>query len=359
MTKVLIAPLDWGLGHATRCIPVIRELGRQHCTVLVAGSGDSLLLLKREFPHLGFFSLPGYDPRYPLNGSMVWAMATQLPRFLRVISREHREIERIIADEKVNLLISDNRYGCWSQKIPCAFITHQNNVLMPKRFGWLQLFVRQSSDMLINRFDFRWIPDYPGANSHAGRLTETAVSELIAKTAYMGTLSRFEPRNRPGKQYDVVAVLSGPEPQRTALEGTLVPQLKASGLRFMVIRGLPNEQVRGTDDRIVNFLASDELQDCLEAADLVIARSGYSTVMDMSALGKKVVFIPTPGQTEQEYLASRMMEKGIAFFMKQNEFHLSTALQQSILYAGFTPLPANLLLEKTISDFLLRVSSRP
>lgn len=352
MKKILVTPLDWGLGHAARCVPVIRELERQGCTVLVAGSGDSLTLLKREFPHLQFFFLSGYNPRYPLNGSMVWAMASQLRRFIHVISREHEEVERVIDDAKVDLLISDNRYGCWSHKIPCAFITHQCNIQMPQRFGLLQRFVRRSSDRMINRFDFCWIPDFPGEDSHAGVLTNACVSKLTTKTEYIGTLSRFTPRSRTGRKYDLVAVLSGPEPQRTALENIIIPQLKVSNLRFMVVRGLPNEPNRLVDERIVNFLGSDELQDCLEAADLVIARSGYSTVMDMSALGKKAVFIPTPGQTEQEYLAMRMMDKKVAFFMKQSQFHLPTALQQSLHYTGFTHSPKNVLLEKTISAFL-------
>jgi uncharacterized protein (TIGR00661 family) len=352
MTKVLITPLDWGLGHATRCIPVIRELERQGCAVTVAGSGDSLTLLKNQFPHLRFYFLPGYAPRYPVKGSMVWAMATQLPRFMRVINLEHRETGKIIEKEKVDLLISDNRYGCWSEKIRCAFITHQSNILMPKRFGWLQHLVRRASDRMINRFDLCWIPDFQGDHSYAGMLTELPATKWSAKTEYIGTLSRFKPQNPPGRKYDVVVVLSGPEPQRTALERIIVPQLRDSNLRFMLIRGLPNEHSSDTDDRIQNFLASNELQDCMEAADLIIARSGYSTVMDMSALGKKAVFIPTPGQTEQEYLSKRMMDKGIAFCMEQNEFHLSTALQQSKYYAGFTPSSKNLLLEKAISAFL-------
>jgi uncharacterized protein (TIGR00661 family) len=352
MTKVLITPLDWGLGHATRCIPVIRELERRGCPVIVAGSGDSLTLLKKEFPDLKFYFLPAYAPRYSVNGSMVWTMATQLPRFIRVINQEHREIEKIIEKEKVGLLISDNRYGCWSKKIRCAFITHQSNILMPKRFGWLQHLVRRASDRMINRFDLCWIPDLPGKDSYAGMLTDVSAAKWSAKVEYIGTLSRFQPQNQPARKYDLLVVLSGPEPQRTALERILIPQLKTSNLEFIVIRGLPDEKSKDPDDRILNFLASDHLQDYIEAADLIIARSGYSTVMDMSALGKKAVFIPTPGQTEQEYLSKRLMDKGIALCMKQNEFHLPTALQQSRHYTGFTPSPKSLLLEKAISAFL-------
>jgi uncharacterized protein (TIGR00661 family) len=352
MMKVLIAPLDWGLGHATRCIPVIRELEARGCSVLVAGSGDSLQLLKIEFPHLRFFRLPAYDPRYPKNGSMVWTMARQLLRFLRVISKEHMEIERIVENEKVDRLISDNRYGCWSKKIASAFITHQSSILMPKRFGWLQHLVRVSIDRMINHFDFCWIPDFPGEHSYAGLLAGGANNRWTTKKEYIGTLSRFERRSPLVRKYDVVAVLSGPEPQRTALERIVVPQLQNSALKFVVVRGVPNDQSPNADDRIVNFLSSAQLQECMEAADLIIARSGYSTIMDMAALGKKAVFVPTPGQTEQEYLSHRMMNQGVAFFMKQDAFDLTTAIRQSKLYTGFAPLPGNKLLEETVSRFL-------
>ena len=129
----------------------------------------------------------------------------------------------------------------------------------------------------------------------------------------------------------------------------VVPQLKASALRYRVVRGLPSVKTPQPDDRIINFLSSQELQECIEAADLIIGRSGYSTVMDMNALGKKAVFIPTPGQTEQEYLAKRLMEKGIAFYMKQNEFNLPTAFEQSRNFSGFSVLPKNSYLQNAVN----------
>lgn len=161
MKKALIAPLDWGLGHATRCIPIIRELQRQGCSVVLAGSGDSLVLLKKEFPQSPAYSLPAYAPRYPDRGSMVWTMCRQLPHFVKVISSEHRALKDVLLREKIDLIISDNRYGCWSHKIPSVFITHQSNVLMPQRFGWLQNVIRKLHGTLIDRFHACWIPDLP------------------------------------------------------------------------------------------------------------------------------------------------------------------------------------------------------
>src|SRR5690349_16337926 len=120
MKRVLVTPLDWGLGHATRCIPVIRALQERACVVMVAGSGASLALLKKEFPSLSFFTLTSYDPHYPPTGSMVLSMASQLPKFYRTIGKEHREIEKLIDEYRIDFIISDNRYGCWTKKIPCV-----------------------------------------------------------------------------------------------------------------------------------------------------------------------------------------------------------------------------------------------
>lgn len=353
MKRVLIAPLDWGLGHAARCVPVIRELKLQGCEVFIAGSGDSLVLLQREFPHLRAFGLPAYRPRYPRNGSMVWTMALQLPRFLKVISDEHRAVEGIIRQEKIDLLISDNRYGCWSSHIPAVFITHQSNIMMPRRFGWLQDLVRRLNEQMMRRFSVCWVPDFPDKHSLAGELMLSGMPDLKIQTRFIGWLSRFERRESRLRKYDVVAILSGPEPQRTSLENIVMPQLKNSANSYRVVRGLPSLRLSPADDHAVNFLDSKDLQTCIESADLIIARSGYSTVMDLHALGKKAVFVPTPGQTEQEYLARRLKEKGIAFSMAQDKFDLKEALLQSENYSGFEPLSPDSRLREAVRSILI------
>jgi uncharacterized protein (TIGR00661 family) len=357
MKRVLVAPLDWGLGHATRCIPIIRELQRQGCAVVVAGSGDSLALLQREFPAITFRSIPGYEPRYPREGSMIVTMARQLPRFLRVIAAEHKAIGNIVGQENIDLLISDNRYGCWARKIPSVFVTHQSNVLMPERFGWLRHLVRPMSHYLIGRFDHCWIPDFPGDHSLAGDLIKFGDATRLPRIRYIGPLSRFRPGKPARARFDVVAIFSGPEPQRTLLENKVASQLERSSLTYRIVRGLPRLNTTPAGENVVNFLSSDELQECIESARLVIARSGFSTVMDMASLGKQAVFIPTPGQTEQEYLAQRLAEKNITFFMNQDEFDLQTALEQSKRYSGFRPLQEGPFLQEAISSLLSAVKA--
>ncbi len=343
--RVLVAALDWGLGHATRCIPIIRILLEQHCKVHLAGSGGSGALLRREFPELQFHNLPAYNPRYPKGGSMVWRMALQLPRFMSVIRQEHRILEEIVRECAIDLVISDNRYGCWSANVFSVFITHQSNILMPRRFGWLGPLVRIWNRKLVCRFDSCWIPDYPGDKNLSGALTNFGQTDFHPNQSYIGALSRF--RHRPevsrSNDIDVLAICSGPEPQRSFLEEILRKQLTGSRYRFVLVRGvldgLPDETTeRG---RIVSFATTDELEELFARAATVVARSGYSTVMDLHALGKKAIFIPTPGQTEQEHLATNLLSKGVAFSMMQSGFDMQTAMHESLRFSGFKPGPAD------------------
>jgi UDP:flavonoid glycosyltransferase YjiC (YdhE family) len=310
MKNVLITPLDWGLGHATRCIPIINELLRRNCKVMIGGSGESLALLKEEFPSLKFIELPGYRPAYPLSGKMVWSMLTQLPKFLSTIKEEHQVIEDAVKGFHIDLVISDNRYGCWSSVVPSVFITHQLNILLPKRFKWLARYVEKFNHSLIKKFKVCWIPDFPDGRSLAGKLPSLGTNEHSLNVKYIGVLSRFTQASVSEIVYDVLCILSGPEPQRTEFERIAVLELARSGLRYYIVRGI----VGGNHDAPttfngVNFLKASELLNLIGQSECVLARSGYSTIMDMSKLGKKVIFVPTPGQTEQEYLAARLRAK--------------------------------------------------
>jgi uncharacterized protein (TIGR00661 family) len=346
--KVLIAPLDWGLGHATRCIPIIRMLIENSCTTFIAGNGNSLEVLKREFPGNKFFLLPAYDPKYPSRGSMVWKMLGQMPHFIRTVKNEHHALEKIVRENQIDIVIADNRYGCWSSKATSVFITHQSNILMPKRFGWLAGVVKKVNTTLMKKFDVCWIPDDP-QGSLAGELITFGKIPKNISTEFVGHLSRFIPSGEVTIIYDVVVVLSGPEPQRTLLENIIVPQLKKSTYKYFVVRGLPESESQSRDSHTADFLTSSSLQRIIESSRIIIARSGYSTVMDMASLGKKVIFIPTPGQTEQLYLAKKLKEAKIALSMEQMNFDFELAMQESKHYTGFPQRNlSNLLLEPAL-----------
>jgi uncharacterized protein (TIGR00661 family) len=361
MKNVLVTPLDWGLGHATRCVPIINELLKRDCNVFIGGCGDSLELLKKEFPALTFLQLPAYKPVYPSSGSMAFKILTQLPKFMSTIKQEHTVIEKIVKASNIDLVISDNRFGCWTSSIPSVFITHQTNVMLPKRFRWLAGIVRRMNLSLIRKFSSCWIPDYPDGRSLAGKLKSLGEKNLSIKVKYIGALSRFgQPKSRE-ILYDIVCVLSGPEPQRSALEKIALDGLSRSGLRYFVVRGIVGQQNDSVSKHNqVNFLIGSDLQAIIEQSECVLARSGYSTIMDLATLGKKAIFVPTPGQTEQEYLAARLKAKGIAFFAAQKNFDIMDAWTKSQSFTGFNQFPGDVHLLTDALDELVnpKISQR-
>ncbi|HTJ52331.1 MAG TPA: glycosyltransferase [Cyclobacteriaceae bacterium] len=329
--RVLITPLDWGLGHATRCIPIIRIFLARGFEVIIAGSGHSLGLLQQEFPQVKTFTLPAYNPSYA-SGSMVWQMARQLLKFIRAIRNEHKNLQQLIVDEKIDMVISDNRYGCWSSKVPSFFITHQTNIIMPAGWKWMSSIVNYFNTRQINKFKACLIPD---TEEHL--LSGILSCNSAIRANYTGPLSRFSETIESSIKYDVLILLSGPEPQRSLLEEIILQQLHDANKKVLVVRGVVgNNTIKVTESfEVVDFLGSRELQQAIQESALVISRSGYSTIMDLFRLGKRAIFIPTPGQTEQEYLAQRMKDQSIAYFMPQNNFNLHYALTEAEKYLGF------------------------
>ncbi|MCU0357485.1 MAG: hypothetical protein MUE95_07880 [Cyclobacteriaceae bacterium] len=332
--RVLVTPLDWGLGHATRCIPIIRLLLEEHCDVLIAGAGDSLNLLKIEFPELYFISLPAYQPRYPRRGSMMVTLLRQAIHFVRVVRQEHRVLEGIVRENQIDYVISDNRYGCYSRKVPSVFITHQLTLLAPPQWGWLAFLANRVTGFYRNKFQHTWVPDWPGS-----LLTGKMSVDASKGIKFIGPLSRF--RYLPGysdqQTIDLLVLLSGPEPQRSMLEELIRKQLPPDGLGVVMVRGIPgNSQLRKENAlEVYDHLPQQALEGLLSRAKLVLCRSGYSTIMDLMAMHKQAIFIPTPGQTEQEYFADRLLHAGVAWSMNQNTFDLKKALEESKKYTGF------------------------
>ena len=331
--KVLICPLDWGLGHATRCVPIVWELQKRGVEILIASSGNALHFLRQEFPTLSFFELPGYNPEYPTQTSMSFKMMAQLPKFIGVVNKEHEQTKKIVQDRNIDIVIADNRYGCWSSQARSIFIAHQVDLLMPSGFGWVAPIINSIGHRYIRNFHEVWIPDQPGSG-----LTTPFVTSKTQNQKYIGWLSRFQKRGAVAFKYEIIALVSGPEPQRTVFENLLTRELKASGLNSLLVAGKPNEPFHKQEGcvEVVNHLATRDLEDAILSARMVISRSGYSTVMDLIALNKKAVFVPTPGQTEQEYLAKELKKNKVAYAVSQNEFKLFEALNESTNYTGFS-----------------------
>jgi len=349
--RVLVAPLDWGLGHATRSIPVVREAMKQDCDVLLAGSGDSLDLLRDEFPALPFVSLPPYAPVYSNSSRLMLKLAQQFRRFQTTIRKEHQRTEEIVKEHAIDLIISDNRYGCWSQGVRSIFICHQVNLLLPSAFSWLSPAVNSLHRSYMGGFDLCWIPDWRGEQSLAGGLSQE--SKLPA--VYIGPLSRFDCPSYEEKTYDLTFILSGPEPQRTLFEKKIIGLVNTSNLRVCLVRGSEEEAKEIANPRItqVGRVNSARIRQIIASSELMVMRPGYSTIMDLQFTGGRVVFVPTPGQPEQEYLANRLEDRGIAGHVDQRTFTIERVLKKSLLYGGFAGAPNDgALLRSALQDAL-------
>lgn len=313
--RVIIAPLNWGLGHASRCVPLVRRYLSMGYTVTLAGDGASLLLLRKMFPDLPVLALSSLTIRYSGGRSQVWAMLRCLPRIILAAIRDHRLLRRYLRDYPADLLISDNRFGAFSSRTHSVYITHQLTIPLPTRWHFLEPCLAGLHRRLIRCFDECWVPDYPLSpdsapakpfdGTLAGRLSHPAI--LPPNTKYIGPLSRFSGLSvSADSRYHTVVVLSGPEPQRTMFEQQITAKQKAPALIVQGLINRPATVVSHGQLTIVPYLDDAHLASFLLGAKRIICRSGYTSVMDMSALGvlPKVEWYPTPGQPEQEYLAT-------------------------------------------------------
>jgi uncharacterized protein (TIGR00661 family) len=326
-----VAPLNWGLGHATRCIPLIKELVANGCDVLIAASGPVKALLEAEFPHLQFLDINNYNISY--TRKKIWLpvkLLWQTPGILRTIYRENRWLRDVIKTHKPDGVISDNRFGLYHKTVPCVYITHQLTIKAPGRLAeWLAQKIHYH---YINKYNQCWVPDAEGLPDLAGKLSHPAVKPQIP-LRYLGPVSRFERQPVQQKLYDLLIIISGPEPQRTVFEKILLKELAAYTGRALLVRGLPgSDSVSGHQQQnlqVVNHLSSNELCLAIQQSGLVLSRSGYTTVMDLVKLRQKAILVPTPGQAEQEYLADYLQQQGLFVCMMQQSFSLTEALKQA------------------------------
>lgn len=347
--------MDWGLGHATRCIPIIFQLQQQQLEVIVAAEGKIALILSEAFPGIRIIPLKGYGIQYSGKKSFfLLKILLQIPKILSVIRFERKWLEKTIKQHQIHAVISDNRYGLYSKKIPCVFITHQLHI--KTGFGFLDIILQNLNYRFINRFRECWVPDNNGDDNLAGELSHPKKLPSIP-LKYIGTLSRFNIAPEP-IQYDVAIILSGPEPQRTIFEKLIFNQLKSIEKRVVMVRGLPDatSSIKNnlTNLTIYNHLSADRLSAIMQQSEIVFARSGYSTIMDLVAIQKKSILIPTPGQTEQEYLASYLSKKRISIYANQYNFDIPNLLKRSASF-DFSIFPINTANASVISEWIKEV----
>jgi predicted glycosyltransferase len=312
-------------------MPIITELLSIGHKVIIASDGASLKLLKKEFPELPFEELPSYKITYPENGNFVWHMAKSVPAILKAIHSENKVLGDLVQKHLVDVVISDNRYGMHHLGVKSIFITHQTQLQLP--LGQSAMAALQNK--IINSFDEVWIPDVEENPNLSGELSHN--NKVPKNAKYIGVLSRFE-KNQYGTPIEgfsvdepfVLVVISGPEPQRSIFEKLAISQSGTVKMPVVVVGGnleLKKEKISST---VIHypFLQAKELAWLIQKSSTIIMRSGYSSVMDLVALQKAAVLVPTPGQTEQEYLAKHLSSTGMFYTMNQTVFDLRNAVEK-------------------------------
>jgi len=325
---VLVCPLDWGLGHASRDVIIIKKLLSNGFKVIIGADKAPLSFLRTEFPKLTFVKIPSVEIKYPKGKLMTLKMLFSIPQILYSIQKEHQLLKRIIASQNIDIVISDNRFGLWNKKVYSIFITHQLEIQLPKWMKFMNGFTNKINHWFIDKYDVCWVPDFPGNKNIAGVLSWPL--KILKNTKYIGLLSRFDTNILIEKKYDILAVLSGPEPQRSIFEEILIEEFKKSNKKAIIVLGKPDFSATYTKNNIdfINHLESEQLGQLILATPMVISRSGYSSIMDYIVLKKNAILVPTPGQTEQEYLADSLKARGWFYSVKQNKFKLKNVSQK-------------------------------
>ncbi len=330
---IIIAPLDWGFGHTIRIIPIIQALQKKSCTIIVAGNDKQIALLKGHNLNVEFIYLKGYDIGYSKQKFWLpFKILLQIPKIFLSIRNEKRWLNKIVDSKKIDLVISDNRYGFVSKKVKSIFITHQLTIKAP--FVWLENLLQLINYSFINKFSTCWVPDVEGSGNVAGDLSHPLSMPKIP-TKYIGILSRYGKKEQSSFDYNYCVLLSGPEPQRTLLESLLIKQfISLPNKKILFVRGLLQDNKFPLNDipnhiTIKNYLVDIDLYKAKQSSETIICRSGYTSIMELLSMKKKTILIPTPGQTEQYYLGKHLMQQGMAFCVSQDNLDIITTIKQA------------------------------
>ena len=364
--RILVCSLNWGLGHASRDVPVIRKLVNAGHEVILAGDGMPLKMLETEFPHLRRIHFPQTFRISYFRHLPAWLKIFLLSPFLLYdIFIEHYRLKKVIRTHQPDMVISDNRYGLWSRGVKSILITHQCSIRLPVPLRFLELPAALVLNMLIEKFDRCWIPDHPGKQNLSGDLSHRF--PLPANAEFIGPLSRFSgPAGKVAMgekpwhktladlhEPILMVLLSGPEPQRTRLEKIILKQIPDLEITTLILQGLPGNGPTskiGPQQFLIPHLPTPLLHQTMQKAGYIICRSGYSSIMDLVNLQKKAMLIPTPGQTEQEYLANRLNGKGTFLSCRQKEIDLQGIVPRLEQFEPVFAFPVKDYLTNLLSD---------
>jgi len=346
--SICISPIDWGLGHATRCITLIKAFEKLGYQVYIATEGYHEVILREALPNAHFLHLRGYRIRYAKWGFILpIVLLFQVPKIIYSIIYENNWLKKAQVQYKFDLIVSDNRFGFYHKQVPSVFITHQLNLQM--HFSWATSAFQKLQYNWLKKFKAAWIADIEGANNLSGILANPKHKPSIPLW-YMGCLSRLiDESNHTASlsatvhtassnihnQTVFLGIVSGPEPQRTLLENLLWKAGNKLNIPFVVIAGTPSKDQpnklieENKNATLYAHLAAPALVREIKRAEYIICRGGYTTLMELIPFEKKLIFIPTPGQTEQMYLGKLWQQKNWAVCYAQENFKLDIALKEA------------------------------
>lgn len=330
--NILICPLEWGLGHATRMIPLVCKLQEMNNNIIIGSGKEHLSLFQNELTGLSYIDFPGFRPGYSRFLPQYLSLLFKTPGLLYHIILEHFRLKSIIREHAIDIVVSDNRFGLWNNKVTSVYVTHMPLIPLPKLLRFLEPFGVFLHRLIIKKYTLCFIPDLPGDLNLSGRLSHGI--KLTDNVRYIGILSKFNfPEQslteNPSKFHHNTVILSGPEPQREILKQKLVTLFKDKEPITVMLEGKPGKKVeivRTGNIVLYSHLPTFRMKEMITGSVNIITRSGYTTIMELVSLNCTALLIPTPGQTEQEYLAEYLSEKRLFYTISQNEIKTGISL---------------------------------
>ncbi len=329
--RILFGVCAWGLGHATRTLPIIRKTIEEGNEVTVVSSGRALSMLRQELGDGPMFArLEDYRPPETLNPSfLVLAALLRFPAYVTAMIHEHDFVSRFIWDRRIDVIFSDNRYGFYSRDVPSYFMGHQLRILNPLGSRVLEDGTEVYNKYVLNRYTGVLVPDFE-EEGIAGRLAHNLSIIDERHLNYIGVLSEFSYRSTV-EDVDVFVSISGPEPSRSSFERLVRRRLEGFKGKVVVSLGKPEDNGH-SGPNLKSYLSREDREELLNRSRIVVARSGYSTLMDLLSLRKRGFLIPTPGQLEQEYLAEHHMQRRTFYSVPESELDLPRQLKEALAF---------------------------
>ncbi len=314
--NILVAPLNWGLGHATRCVPLIKALLARNYKVILASDGLAYDFLLKEFPLLPIYKLASLEIHYAKTKRLQGInMLQQLPKLFRFLAEDELAIQKIAKEIKIDGILSDNRPGIFIEGIPNIYINHQLQV----KTGFTTFLSSKMHQIQMKKFTEIWVPDVEFEPCLSGELGHLNSNLFSNKIKYLGWISRLEAKDEP-KKYDYCAIISGPEPQRSIFQEKVVQLFSNLKGNKILVTGSFKDVNQNRSFEVKSLLNTADLNRLINRSNTIICRSGYTSLLDLMKLQKNALLVPTPGQYEQEYLAKHMDQLGWFFVCEQAKF---------------------------------------